>query len=104
MFPIRDDQPRYSTPYINSFLIGLNLLVYFFQSMLDPRSGELFARQFAVVPAHLAAFLTASRATAGAPSYTLSAIIRPFFTSMFLHANCMHVMDNMSMPDIVADN
>ena len=38
MIPIRDDQPRYSTPYINSFLIGLNLLIFLFEASLDPAS------------------------------------------------------------------
>ena len=89
MFPIKDDQPRYSTPYVNGFLIALNILVYLFQSSLDPRSYELFARQFGVVPSHLAALL------AGSPKYSLGAIIVPFFTSMFLHAGWMHVLGNM---------
>src|SRR5437773_192021 len=30
MFPIRDDQPRFSTPYVNYFIIALNVLVYLF--------------------------------------------------------------------------
>ena len=98
MFPIRDDQPRYSTPYVNGFLIALNILVYLFQSSLDPRSYELFARQFGVVPSHLAAFL------AGSPKYSLGAILVPFFTSMFLHAGWMHVLGNMWFLYIFGDN
>ena len=98
MFPIRDDQPRYSTPYVNGFLIGLNILVYLFQSSLDPRSYELFARQFGVVPSHLAAFL------GGSPKYSPGAIIIPFFTSMFLHAGWMHVLGNMWFLYIFGDN
>jgi membrane associated rhomboid family serine protease len=98
MFPIRDDQPRYSTPYVNGFLIGLNILVYLFQSSLDARSYELFARQFGVVPSHLAAFL------AGSPKYSPGAIIIPFFTSMFLHAGWMHVLGNMWFLYIFGDN
>jgi membrane associated rhomboid family serine protease len=98
MFPIRDDQPRYSTPYVNSFLIVLNILVYLFQSLLDPRSYELFARQFGVVPSHLAAFL------AGSPKYPLAAVVIPFFTSMFLHAGWMHVLGNMWFLYIFGDN
>jgi membrane associated rhomboid family serine protease len=86
MFPIRDDQPRYSTPFVNGFLIVLNILVYLFQASLDPRSAELFARQFGVVPSHLSSFL------AGSPKYPLAAIVIPFFTSMFLHAGWMHVV------------
>src|SRR3984893_10776724 len=98
MFPIRDDQPRYSTPYVNGFLIALNILVYLFQSSLDPRGYELFARAFGVVPSHLAAFL------AGSPKYSLGAIIVPFFTSMFLHAGWMHVLGNMWFLYIFGDN
>jgi membrane associated rhomboid family serine protease len=98
MFPIRDDQPRYSTPFINWFLIVLNILIYLFQSTLDPRSGELFARQFGVVPSHLSAFL------AGSPKYPLPAVIVPFFTSMFLHAGWMHVLGNMWFLYIFGDN
>lgn len=98
MFPIRDDQPRYSTPFVNSFLIGLNILIYFFQWSLDPRSSEQLARQFGVVPVHLAAFL------AGSPRYSLPAVVVPFFTSMFLHASWVHVLGNMWFLYIFGDN
>ena len=98
MFPIRDDQPRYSTPFVNGFLIALNILVYLFQLSLDPRSYELFARQFGVVPSHLSAFL------AGSPKYPLAAIVISFFTSMFLHAGWMHVLGNMWFLYIFGDN
>ena len=98
MFPIKDDQPRYSTPFVNGFLIVLNIGIYFFQSLLDPRSGELFARQFGVVPAHISGFL------AGSPRYSLPALVIPFFTSMFLHAGWMHVLGNMWFLYIFGDN
>jgi membrane associated rhomboid family serine protease len=98
MLPIKDDQPRYSTPYVNGFLIGLNIFIYLFQSTLGPRSGELFARQFGVVPSHLAAFL------AGSPLYPLPVVAVPFFTSMFLHASWVHVLGNMWFLFIFGDN
>lgn len=98
MFPIKDDQPRYSTPYVNGFLIALNILIYLFQSTLDPRNSELFARQFGMVPSHLAAFL------AGSPRYPLPTVLVPFFTSMFLHASWMHVLGNMWFLFIFGDN
>ena len=28
MFPIRDDQPSFSKPFVNYFIIALNVLVY----------------------------------------------------------------------------
>jgi membrane associated rhomboid family serine protease len=98
MLPLRDDQPRYSTPWVNSFLIGLNLLIFFFEFTLDPRSLELLIREFGVVPSHLAAFL------AGSPKYPLPAIVLPFFTSMFLHGSWLHVLGNMLYLYIFGDN
>ncbi|MGC2556175.1 MAG: rhomboid family intramembrane serine protease, partial [Candidatus Sulfotelmatobacter sp.] len=98
MLPLRDDQPRYSTPWVNSFLIGLNLVIFFFEATLDPRSLELLIRQFGVVPSHLAAFL------AGSPRYPLPAVVLPFFTSMFLHGSWLHVLGNMLYLYIFGDN
>jgi membrane associated rhomboid family serine protease len=98
MLPLKDDQPRYSTPYVTWFLIGLNLLIFLFQSTLDPRNSELLARQFGEVPAHLAAFLS------GSHRYTLPQVVLPFFTSMFLHGNWEHVIGNMWFLFIFGDN
>jgi membrane associated rhomboid family serine protease len=101
MFPIKDDQPRYSTPYVNGFLIGLNILIYllqFLQAGADPRGADLFDRQFGEVPAHLAAFL------AGSHRYSLEQVVLPFFTSMFLHAGWLHVLGNMWFLFIFGDN
>jgi membrane associated rhomboid family serine protease len=98
MLPIRDDQPRYSTPWVNYFLIGLNLVIFFFEFTLDPRSLELLIRQFGVVPAHLAAFL------AGSPKYSLVTVVLPLFTSLFLHGSWMHVIGNMWFLYIFGDN
>jgi len=98
MLPLKDDQPRYSTPFINSFLIGLNLLIFFFEAALDPRSLKELLNQFAVVPSHVSVFLN------GSPRYTLPAVVIPFFTSMFLHGSWMHVLGNMWFLYIFGDN
>src|SRR2546421_2613801 len=98
MLPIRDDQPRYSTPYVNGFLIGLNLLIFLFESLLDSSNLKALVDQFAVVPAHLTAFI------AGSPRYPLLAILLPFFTSMFLHGGWMHVIGNVWFLYIFGDN
>ena len=45
MFPLKDDQPRYSTPYVNGFLIGINILIYLFQFLQllqDPEKCRRF--------------------------------------------------------------
>jgi len=98
MLPLKDDQPRYSTPYLTGFLIVLNLLIYFFESTLPTRSLNLFIRHYGVVPSHLAAFLQ------GSPRYPLQAVLFPFLTSMFLHGSWMHVIGNMWFLYIFGDN
>jgi hypothetical protein len=98
MLPIRDDQPRYSTPWVNYFLIGLNLVIFCFEATLDSRSLEILIRQFGVVPSHLSVFLS------GSPRYSLLAIVVPFFTSLFLHGSWMHVIGNMWFLYIFGDN
>jgi membrane associated rhomboid family serine protease len=98
MLPLRDDQPRYSTPWVNSFLIGLNLVIFFFEAALDPGSLDALIRQFGVVPSHVALFV------AGSPRYSLPAIMLPFFTSMFLHGSWAHVIGNMWILYIFGDN
>src|SRR6266852_6675832 len=98
MLPLRDDQPRYSTPYITYFLIGLNLLIFLFEAALEPASLKNLVYQFGVVPAHFTAFL------AGSPKYPLVAVVLPFFTSMFLHGSWMHVIGNMWFLFIFGDN
>src|SRR5579862_6714978 len=98
MLPIRDDQPRYSTPWVTWFLIGLNLVIFLIESTLDPRSLNLVIHQFGVVPYHLAAFL------GGSSRFPLPVVVLPFFTSMFLHASWVHVIGNMWFLYIFGDN
>ena len=98
MLPIRDDQPRYSTPFVTRFLIVLNLAIFFLEYALDPQSLKLLVHQFGVVPYHLAAFL------GGSSRYSLLAVVLPFFTSMFLHGSWMHVIGNMWFLYIFGDN
>jgi membrane associated rhomboid family serine protease len=98
MFPIRDDQPRYSTPYVTWFLIAINILIFFFQWTMGPRAGAELVNHYALIPSHLTALL------AGSTKYSWPAAIIPFFTSMFLHAGWDHVLGNMWFLYIFGDN
>jgi membrane associated rhomboid family serine protease len=98
MLPIRDDQPRYSTPVVTRFLIVLNVLIFLMEWGLDPKSLNSVVHQFGVVPYHSAVFLS------GSPRYSLLAVVLPFFTSMFLHGSWMHVIGNMWFLYIFGDN
>jgi len=101
MFPLRDDQPTFSTPYITYFLIALNLFVFFFEWLLGQQGhGALNALiyQFGVIPRHEVGLLT------GTPIFSPAAALMPIFTSMFLHASLFHVLGNMWMLWIFGDN
>jgi membrane associated rhomboid family serine protease len=84
MIPLRDTQPRYSTPYITILLIAINAVVFLFELSLDPFSRNHFVHAYAIVPAHL----------------HLSALV----TSMFLHGGWMHIIGNMWFLWIFGDN
>ena len=101
MFPLRDDQPTFSTPYITYFLIALNLVIYFFEWQLglqNPAAEHALVLQFAAVPRREIGLLT------GVPVFSPVAAILPMFTSMFLHGSWLHVIGNMWMLWIFGDN
>jgi membrane associated rhomboid family serine protease len=91
MIPIRDDAPRSTKPYINYFLVTLNVLMFLFEQA-EPR----FASTFAFVPA------SADRWLAGRE--TLVDAFEPAFISMFLHGSWLHLIGNMWFLVIFGDN
>jgi membrane associated rhomboid family serine protease len=101
MFPLRDDQPTFSTPFITYFLIALNLVIYFFEwqvGLQNPRAADALLVQFATVPSREIGFLT------GVPVFSPLRAFLPIFTSMFLHGSWLHVVGNMWMLYIFGDN
>lgn len=101
MIPLRDDQPIFSTPFVNYFLIVLNVLIFLWEfsvGLQSHRALNSFLFQFGVVPHHTLAVLTGH-------SYDgLATAIVPIFTSMFLHASFLHVGVNMLFLWIFGDN
>ena len=55
MIPIRDDAPKYITPYVTYLLIGLNVLIFIFELLLPPDNRNIFIMQFGILPARLPA-------------------------------------------------
>jgi membrane associated rhomboid family serine protease len=98
MLPIKDDQPRYSEPYVTWFLIALNLLIFLFESALNPRDLSRMIHEFGVVPYHTAVLLS------GSPRYSVQQVVLPYFTSLFLHVSWLHVLGNMWFLYIFGDN
>ncbi len=98
MFPLYDDAPRYSTPYINYFLLAINTLVFLFEVTLSPKALNQFIAIFGTVPAHVTAFLH------GAPGSNFVITFVPILTSMFVHASWGHLIFNMWALYIFGDN
>jgi membrane associated rhomboid family serine protease len=98
MFPLYDDTPRYSTPYINFFLLALNTLVFVFEVTLTPKGLNQFITVFGTVPAHVTAFVHGYRGIDA-----ISAFV-PVVTSMFIHASWGHLIFNMWALYIFGDN
>ena len=78
IFPIKVTQPSYSKPVVTVLLIMANVLVFlheFWLQMVDPYSLNHFMTLYSLRPAY----------------FHFSNI----FTSMFVHANWIHVIGNM---------
>jgi len=98
MIPLRDDQPTFSTPFVNYFLIAVNVVVFLWELSVSHRALNSFMLQFGVVPRHTLAVLTGH-------SYDgLATAVVPLFASMFLHASFLHVAGNMLFLWIFGDN
>lgn len=80
--PIGDDNPRERTPFVNYALLAANIAVFFLFTFPEPRPEIL--ERFALTPSR-AEPLT-------------------FLTSMFLHANLLHLAGNMLFLWIFGDN
>src|SRR5207302_401664 len=95
MIPLRDDTPRFTTPFVTYFLLALNIAVFFFELALDENGRTDFFYQFGIVPVHVTGALASA-----APGSALF----PLLTSMFLHAGWLHLIPNMWVLWIFGDN
>ena len=101
MIPIRDDQPRFSTPYVTYFIVAMNTAVFLFElwvGLQSQRALNGFLYEFGVVPKHV------TGALAGSPDFSLTAAFFPVLTSMFLHGSWLHIIGNMWVLWIFGDN
>jgi membrane associated rhomboid family serine protease len=101
MIPIRDDTPRFSTPFVTYFIIALNTLVFLFElSVSEQGRGALngLIYHFGVVPLRFDHILAAW------PASSLTGLFLPILTSMFLHASWLHLIGNMWFLWIFGDN
>ncbi len=98
MIPLRDETPRYSTPYVTYFIIALNVLVFVLE-LAAGSNGQLDAliRQFGVVPKRFTLDLAPGH-------FDVVGAFVPIFTAMFLHGSWLHIIGNMWVLWIFGDN
>jgi len=98
MIPLKDDIPRVHTPVAVILVILLNVGLQYVVSGQPPYVQEAIMRLLGVVPARYA--FPDWAAFSGFPA--MGAL--PFFSYMFLHSGWWHVVMNMWMLWIFADN
>jgi membrane associated rhomboid family serine protease len=100
MFPLRDDNPHFLTPYVTLGLIGLNVLVWVFvQGMgLEPALSKSVCN-LGLIPADLLGRAPPGSAFPIAPGMlcVLDGTSSWFnaLSSMFMHGGWMHIIGNM---------
>ncbi len=98
MFPIADDNPRIDTPYVTWTIIGICVLVFFWQLSLGATGGEIAVYQFGMIPARLFGGAELDPELVAVPAWTT------VFTSMFMHGGWLHLGFNMLFLWIFGDN
>jgi membrane associated rhomboid family serine protease len=101
VFPLKDDIPSRSFPFVTVGLIVINVLVFFYQVSLGlggpAAAAHEFIAEFGLIPCRLTGQCVDALAGLPSPYATI-------FTSMFLHGGLFHVAGNMLYLWIFGDN
>ncbi|MDH3317147.1 MAG: rhomboid family intramembrane serine protease [Gammaproteobacteria bacterium] len=98
MIPLKDNNPTTLIPFVNWTVMGLCVLVFFWQLGLGPRGNQEAIFALGVVPAVL---LQGARLP---PEIALVPPELTIYTSMFMHGGWMHLIGNMLYLWIFGDN
>jgi membrane associated rhomboid family serine protease len=99
MFPLRDDNPTFLTPYATYAIIGLNVLVWVVvQGLGNP--GPLIGSfcSLALIPAKLLEAIPVGTVVAFSPDTTCVLAGPAWYTpltSMFMHGGWLHIVGNL---------
>jgi len=98
MIPLKDDAPRYITPYVNYFLLALNTLVFLCMWLGVPAPAQQVVNVFGFRPYRVTALISGSHSVTAALAFV------PVLTAMFMHASWLHLISNMWVLYIFGDN
>ncbi|WP_457639966.1 rhomboid family intramembrane serine protease [Persephonella sp.] len=87
MFPIKDNIPTRTFPFLTVLLIVLNVLIFGYELTLPPQMLQAFIHQYGLLPVDI-----------------LSLRIDKVITSMFLHGGFAHLFGNMLFLWIFGNN
>src|SRR5262249_15864240 len=94
--PLKDLNPRRGVPVVNTLIIAFNLALFVYSLTLPHGPPEKFLMAYRTIPARFPAWL------GGHVGFQLTFL--PLLSSMFLHANFMHIAGNMLFLWIFGDN
>ncbi|NLB53666.1 MAG: rhomboid family intramembrane serine protease [Syntrophomonadaceae bacterium] len=92
MIPLRDSTPGETFPAVTVTIIAVNVLIFYFTSMLNEQGVQQLYYLFGLVPGYYTV-------NGAAPNGYL-----PFLSSFFLHGSWMHVISNMWILWLFGDN
>jgi membrane associated rhomboid family serine protease len=101
MLPLKDDNPRRTTPVVTIVLVIANVIAFLYQVSLGPRAGQELVFELGMIPARLPALFH------GEVPFSLNSlewVFSPLLSSMFLHGGWMHLIGNMWFLWIFGDN
>ncbi|HEY3930099.1 MAG TPA: rhomboid family intramembrane serine protease [Candidatus Koribacter sp.] len=115
MIPLKDDTPRFTTPYVTWFLLLLNVVIFLLEEWVQhgPQgrlASEQLAMVFGLVPVKIPIALAGGQVPLrlidylGTRTVSLQAAFLPILTSMFLHSGWWHIISNMWVLWIFGDN
>lgn len=95
LIPLKDDNPTRRTPVVLYTLVGINVLVYLFELLIqvsgDYRFYNYIIAHYALIPANIF-------------QGSVSSSVVPFFSSIFMHGGLLHLGGNMLFLWVFGDN
>jgi membrane associated rhomboid family serine protease len=87
--PIKDENPTSRFPFVTVLLIGINILVFFFQ-LMSPEGLQYHVLRMGAIPYEITHFTSVQ-----VPGITRLPVPLTLITAMFLHGGFLHLFGNM---------